>query len=357
MNKENTKRLCFYFQGVSRTDLFDDYKKGKVPDSSLFGYNHLSLEKDLDVSLFESEKQQQNIFLKKYSQVRNSVSTFKKFQKYDAVVSSVGIPFILVQAFLFRKSPKWFLLNLNLTTVFRKHAGHPLKKFLLKYALNHTTKILCISFDQKKVLEREGISSEKIDVIYFGVDKKFFSPQKNKIHTEGYALSVGRDDGRDFTTLIKAAQHIDRKVVIVTSPANIANIKNIPPNVELRYNISYEEVKLLYQGADVVLVITHSDEYENGSDCSGQMTILDAMACGKAVIATKKGWMEDYFVNEEHLFTVPPYDERAISTIVKMILSQQDKGEKMGMRARALIEEKLNTEVMSGSFLSIIKNS
>ena len=352
-------RLGYYFQGVSRTNLFLDYKKGIVPDSSLFGLNHLCLENNLEASLLESEKNQpqKNLFSEKYHQVINNISIFFKLQKYDAVVSSVGIPFILAQTLLFRKSPKWFFLNLNLTTVFRKHAKHPFKKFLLKYALNHMTKTLCISHDQKRVLEHEGVLSTKIDVIYFGVDKTFFIPQKNKTHTGGYILSVGRDSGRDFATLINAAKHIAKKIIIVTSPENIVNIKNIPSNVELRYNVSYEEVRSLYQGADVVLVVTHGDEYENGSDCSGQTTVLDAMACGKVVIATKKLWMDDYFVAGEHFLAVPPYDEKAISTNVENILSQQDKGEKMGMRARALIEEKFNTEVMSSSILSIIKNS
>src|SRR6185369_4724839 len=109
-------------------------------------------------------------------------------------------------------------------------------------------------------------------------------------------VSVGRDLGRDYETLTIAATHSPYQFHVVAEPKNFPH--GIPqlPNMVVQYHLPLIEIRTLYARAQVVIVISKDVATTEGTDCSGQTVILDALAAGKAVIATERTWIKDYLI-------------------------------------------------------------
>jgi glycosyltransferase involved in cell wall biosynthesis len=128
------------------------------------------------------------------------------------------------------------------------------------------------------------------------------------------------------------------------SKRNLDGTTDIPPNVKLFFDISKKDLYKKYCEASILLLITHSDDFGDGSDCSGQTVLLDAFATGIPVIATRKSYIRDYAKEGVHLMLVDFYDSSAIiEAIGKITVS----GEAMAKNARLLVEQNLSTLKMA----------
>jgi hypothetical protein len=58
----------------------------------------------------------------------------------------------------------------------------------------------------------------------------------------------------------------------------------IPANVSVLYNRSYAEIRDLYARAQLVVIVSKDEQVADGSDCSGQTVILDALAAGRRLL-------------------------------------------------------------------------
>jgi glycosyltransferase involved in cell wall biosynthesis len=75
--------------------------------------------------------------------------------------------------------------------------------------------------------------------------------------------------------------------------------------------------------------------------------ILDAMACGKAVVASYRSWMNDYFKFGEDMISFEPENSKNLEEKVLSLLGDLEIRKKIGIEARRSIEERLNSEAMA----------
>jgi glycosyltransferase involved in cell wall biosynthesis len=166
-------------------------------------------------------------------------------------------------------------------------------------------------------LERAGVPKNKLIFIPYGIDVDFYERHTQK-KTEEIIVSVGKDRGRDYQTLFAVAKNSPYPFWVAAMPRNIPHELSVPKSVGLHLSVPLLGICEAYARAKFVVVVSKDEDTADGSDCSGQTVILEAMASGKAVVATYRKWIPDYFDRTE-IVTVPPNDTKALSEAVELL--------------------------------------
>ena len=77
---------------------------------------------------------------------------------------------------------------------------------------------------------------------------------------------------------------------------------------------------------------------------SGPLVLLDALAMGKAVVASEVNGTRDYVRNGETGILVPPHDVEALRAAIDKLMSDGPRRQKMGAAARADVKERFTVD-------------
>jgi len=100
---------------------------------------------------------------------------------------------------------------------------------------------------------------------------------------------MGKDE-RDYVTLVSAMKQLPEiKLVVVARPYNLAGVE-IPDNVEVFYDIPRDVAIGILKGSQFMALPLKNDD----TSC-GHITIVSAMFCRKAIVATSSSGIADYF--------------------------------------------------------------
>lgn len=279
--------------------------------------------------------------------------------KYDFVVAQDDLwlgYLVSMGARLLRKNTRWFHLAMTSSTLIRRHAKHPVRLFLLKRFWSSYARIICLSREQIEDLARIGVPRASLVFVPYGVDTEFFKPT-NPSHEGGLIVSVGRDAGRDYATLLKAASNTTYEYSIVAGHKNIPPHTAVPGNVSIRYNRPPSEVRDLYERARIVVVVSKAVTASEGSDCSGQTAILDALAAGKTVIATRRPWIEEYLTPGEDLVVVEPGGPEAIARAIRTLWDDASQRRDLAMAGHRVVTERYSTKNFAQALVGLMRNT
>ena len=85
------------------------------------------------------------------------------------------------------------------------------------------------------------------------------------------------------------------------------------------------------------------------------MSMLEAMAARKAVVATNVGGIPETLRDGDNGLLVPPRDERALARALARLLGDAALRDRLAERARATIEQQYSTEVVCGQLSAIYR--
>jgi glycosyltransferase involved in cell wall biosynthesis len=85
------------------------------------------------------------------------------------------------------------------------------------------------------------------------------------------------------------------------------------------------------------------------------MSMLEAMAARKAVVATQVGGIPETLRDGDNGLLVPPRDERALARALARLLGDTALRDRLAERARATIEQQYSTEVVCGQLSAIYR--
>jgi len=114
-------------------------------------------------------------------------------------------------------------------------------------------------------------------------------------------------------------------------------------NIEFTGRRSFSECMELLRGAQ--FMVMPSIWYE-----SFPMTIIEAFACGKPVIATNTGGLKDIIINGKTGFLVKPGTSKQLAAQLVNILTHQELVEELGVNARRRIENEYNWEIIAEKY-------
>lgn len=251
---------------------------------------------------------------------------------YDAIFSNgenVGIP---LAALLTRR---------------RRRPGHvvighrlsPAKKRPLMRGLRaQMDTVFVYSSRQRDVAVKQvGIPAERVSLIPFHADHRFFRPIKSSADAPCRMVCSAGLEWRDYPTLIAALGGQNMCVrIAAASPwskhRNETEKRELPPNISAR-PYCYSELRQLYADARIVVVPLYENDFQ-----AGITTILEAMAMGKALVVTRTTGQQDTIVDGVNGVYVPPGDAAALRRTVVRLLDNPDEASRLGRNARRDIE-------------------
>jgi glycosyltransferase involved in cell wall biosynthesis len=342
----------FLYQG-QRGKLLAQVRAGRAPDTGLVGLNHLQelgIDASVHRSLLRTKHQQPGLRHRLEWNLRELTAAW---QLGDAdVACSFWVKLFPLVAGL-RGRPAVVAFNMGLCTDYLRFSRY--QRRLVAAALRSAESVVCLASAQRdRLLRQYGVAPERVHAVLFGVDDRFYCPQEPP--DDGYVLAVGRDMARDYATFAQALEKLDARAIIIANERNLAGVK-LPPNTELRLDVSYEQLRSLYAGAACVTIPTRAESYPYGADCSGQTVLLDAMAMGRPIIASERATLSDYVRQSETALIVPPEDPSSLRSALVRVLGDRQFAETMGSAGRRLVEERLTSRHLAARLAPIIRQA
>lgn len=219
------------------------------------------------------------------------------------------------------------------------HTLHPLKKrVFFQYArvMNRLDCVLVYSTSEKNhAVSQLHLPEHKVQQIYYHADEHFFAPDGRQ--TEPGLICGAGQLLRDYDCLIDAVEGLDVRVQIAAGSPWID--QPLKPRRALPSNISWGklsrfDLRELYARSSIAVVPILENGYQTGI-----ATILEMMAMGKCVIATRTRGQTDTIVDGETGIYVPPSDRGALRAAIEGALNDPEKVKRIGNAARKFVEQ------------------
>jgi glycosyltransferase involved in cell wall biosynthesis len=246
---------------------------------------------------------------------------------------------------------------------------HPLLRSLNKLSIAHSD--VCTANSRATAAMARKISGlEKPRLIPMGVNPVQFQKStevvdlRKKLQLNGEViLSVGRlIDLKGTDYLIKALARVllefpRAKAIIIGSGPRKNYLHNLTRDLQLSENIifidkvSQNELVKYYSIADVFVL--PSIKNKTGEIEGFGVVLLEAMACGLAVIGSRVGGIPDIIKDEETGLLARPKNSRHLSEQIIRLLSDDHLRKTLALKAQRLIAKKFSWEIIAGRFIEI----
>lgn len=346
--------VLFLYMGLNRRQLLPEAEAGRAPDSAFRGYMVLRDSDEVEASFLDlGDLPGWASALKPFiSATLLQLLHLRQAGKHDFVVTSDALLLGWAASLLGRA--KWIYIPINSSVLIRRHAHHPLRLWSLKIMWSRFWRIAYITEGQKADFKKLGIKESKLRYLPYGIDTHFFAVP-GEAPESGYVLSVGRDLGRDYPTLFAAAKRVPYRFIIATAPKNIPEDIDLPENVEVRYNVDAEGVRALYRGAACVAVFLKGEETTEGSDCTGQTVMLEALSAGHAIAVTDRAWIREYFEEGKDYLGVAPGDVAGATEALTRLMEDARLRAALTQSGREKVRTRYSSEAFADGLLELVR--
>lgn len=263
---------------------------------------------------------------------------FLERRRYDAFLTTgedIGLPLALLL-----KS-----VNAQSSHTLIAHTLFPRKKRVFFQPLgvaSHIDRILAYSTSEERLMTGElRIPANKVERIYYHADQKFFYPTGQP--TEPNLICAAGQLLRDYDCLVEAVRDQPVQVQIAAGSPWIEHKltpqKPLPDNVKWG-KLNRFDLRELYRRSALAVVPILQNHYQTGI-----ATILEMMAMGKCVIATRTFGQTDTIVDGVTGVYVPPSDPRALREAITKMLAAPEEAARIGQAARKFVEERAGLDL------------
>lgn len=210
--------------------------------------------------------------------------------------------------------------------------------------------VVCVSHDSARIAEEEGISPRRIRMIWNGIDVDRFHP--NVLAESGPVVAIGRlSPEKDFATLVRAAGIAARQdptflLDVAGDGVCMVELKRLVCELKLECT-----VHLLGQVRDIPSLLARGSVFALSSLTEGvSLTILEAMATGLPVVATRVGGNPEVIADGETGLLVPPGDPASLAAALLALRRDPARRRHMGEAGRARVEAHFDVRKMVAAY-------
>jgi glycosyltransferase involved in cell wall biosynthesis len=201
---------------------------------------------------------------------------------------------------------------------------------------SHVDRFLVYSSSEERLaIDTLGVPARNVERIYYHADQRFFRPMGEPLQPD--LICAAGQLLRDYDCLIDAVRGLPVRVQIAAgSPwidQGLAPTSALPDNVTWG-KLGRFELRALYARSALAVVPIKQNHYQTGI-----ATILEMMAMGKCVVASRTHGQTDTIVDGVTGVYVPPGDPTALRSALQGLLADPARAERIGTAARRFMEE------------------
>jgi glycosyltransferase involved in cell wall biosynthesis len=236
------------------------------------------------------------------------------------------------------------------------HTLFPLKKrIMLKLGRvqSRIDRMLVYSTSEERLASRElGFDPEAIRRIAYHADEQFFRPDGHALEPD--LVCAAGQLLRDYPCLVEAVRGTNVRVQIAAgSPwieGRLDPTTTLPPNVSWG-RLNRYDLRELYARSALAVVPIRQNHYQTGI-----ATILEMMAMGKCVIASRTHGQTDTIVDGKTGVYVPPGDAPALRGTIERLLANPAEAARIGQAARKYVEENAGLDLFVQKIVSAVES-
>lgn len=282
--------------------------------------------------------------------ILQTLRVLPRLNKYDVVLShgmQSGIVLCLLRRIFGKGKYKHIVFDIGAFNS-AKEDGKALK--LMQYASKSLDGVIYHTESQIEYYEKcHPWLMDKSRFIAFGTDTKFFDSGGQNLTDENqdsYILCAGYHQ-RDWETLIKAYSESNKKYklrLLGTPDENILNLireLKLDDDVQVMAPVGIDGFKNQIRNAGFCVL-----PLENMNFSFGQMTLLQQMAMGKAVLAADVPSLQAY-LHDNAVRVYTPGNVDNLKNELDFLMGNDDVCQEIGLRATAVVNEKYNEKTMA----------
>ncbi len=214
-----------------------------------------------------------------------------------------------------------------------------------------------------------GAPAKKSCCIYNGMDlnrfknlrdpnairKEIFGDNNNNIFVVGMVAAF--EPRKDYKTLVKGAlsllaSNTNLRFVLVGNGSDFIELKNSVPK-QFQNKIIFlgrrSDIESIVNSFDVGILLTNSKVHGEGISNS----IIEYMASGKPVIATRGGGTNEVVINNQNGYLITPNDSgQLVESILKLIRNKELRAQ-FGANGYELVKNRFDLKIMTKNYISV----
>jgi len=268
-----------------------------------------------------------------------------RLSKYDLVVSHGMQSGVVISLWrrIFKSSSKHIVFDIG---AFNSAAESGVALKLMQYASKSIDGIIYHTSKQKDYY-REFFPwvLPKSKFIKFGTDSVFFQRKEtvdfNSLEGKQYCVCVGYNK-RDWDVAVKAFRLASQEGLILLMIGHVDDQYDQIPNIRQIPFIPVKDLISYIEAAKFSILPLKSFNYSYG-----QMTLLQQMALGKCVIASRVPSLVDYATEGETVVFYEPENPDDLAEKIRMVNSDSDYRDKIGKNASSYVMNICNEKTMA----------
>ena len=241
---------------------------------------------------------------------------------------------------------------------------------VVRFVLGSAKKVIVLSKSLAEYAIERGADPKRIVVVPNGVDCSFFDPKRSGVVDGAYEVReklgipsgsvvvgyIGRIvSAKGLKYLVLAMnnvknKHPDTQLLIVGEGSEKAELQRMAKEMRLNaYFVGWEKNVLPFYAAMDIFVLPSFFEGLSNS-------LLEAMAMGKTIIATRVGGNKDIILNGKNGFLVPTRDPQAISSSIGKLIESAQLRKTIGQINRETAVKEFRWEKTVSKIEQIYKN-
>src|SRR5579864_2631263 len=193
--------------------------------------------------------------------------------------------------------------------------------------------------------------ADNVHLVPYGIDLDFWRPQNSP--EGGFIMSAGQEH-RDYATLAAACAATNLNVFVAAGSLHSAHAHvRLPKTWPAGFRTEFAPPHALrehYAACDFFVMPLMPTDFQ-----AGVTALLEAMAMGKAVIATATPAMRELVIDGETGLLVPPEDPRALLLAITRLRSDPRARRRMGQNARQAVERRHGLDEYAGALAAVTR--
>jgi hypothetical protein len=161
-----------------------------------------------------------------------------------------------------------------------------------------------------------------------------------RIFPEPYLCAIG-GEGRDFRTLLYAAQKSGVPLVIIARPSSIGDL-HIPANVKIFCNLPLDETWGIAKESAGVIVPLKTPE-----TCCGQITVVSACMLGLPLLSNCTHALQEYIIDDSATLTFDFGNSDDLANKMLLLISDQENVTKRATEMAGYYSERYSRKLWS----------